>query len=133
MRVASRPRLRGRGLRRPDRPALVHQLGVADARGEVTAAGPARLQLIRSGELSRATAQTAGMIRSAAISGELTGAHSLWMGRTELPPSVNSGNHHHGQSETGVYVISGHPVFVFTDPDTGAQATLQTQPDVSVS
>jgi uncharacterized RmlC-like cupin family protein len=89
---------------------------------------PARLQLIRSGELSGATAQTSGMIRSAAISGELTGAQSLWMGRTELPPGVNSGNHHHGQSETGIYVVAGCPVFVSRDPDSGAEVRLETQP-----
>jgi len=64
--------------------------------------GPAALRLIRSGELSGATAQTSGMIRSAAISGDLTGAQSLWMGRTELPPGVTSGDHHHGRSETGI-------------------------------
>jgi uncharacterized RmlC-like cupin family protein len=91
-------------------------------------AEPARLQLIRSGELSGATAQTTGMVRSAAISGALTGAQSLWMGLTELPPGVNSGNHHHGESETGIYVVSGCPVFVFRDPDTGAEVRLETQP-----
>jgi uncharacterized RmlC-like cupin family protein len=86
------------------------------------------LRLIRPGDLSAATAQTSGMIRSAAISGELTGAQALWMGRTELPPAVISGDHHHGESETGIYVVSGHPVFVFRDPQTGEVARLETQP-----
>ena len=86
------------------------------------------LRLIRAGELSRATAQTSGMIRSAAISGDLTGAQSLWMGRTELPPGVTSGDHHHGESETGIYVASGRPVFVFRDPATGALVRLETEP-----
>ena len=89
---------------------------------------PAGLQLIRSAELSGTTAQTSGMIRSAAISGDLTGARSLWMGRTDLPPGVTSGNHHHGESETGIYVVSGCPVFVFRDPDTGDEVRLETQP-----
>jgi uncharacterized RmlC-like cupin family protein len=84
--------------------------------------------LIRSGELSGATAQTSGMIRSAAISGDLTGAQSLWMGRTELPPGVTSGNHHHGHSETGIYVVAGSPVFVYRDPATSELVSLQTQP-----
>ena len=94
------------------------------------AAGPgtAQLRLIRPGELSTATAQTSGMIRSAAISGELTGARSLWMGRTELPPGVNSGDHHHGESETGIYVVAGTPVFVCRDPATGELIRLETQP-----
>ena len=86
------------------------------------------LRLIKQGELSEATAQTSGMIRSAAISGDLTGAQALWMGRTELPPGVQSGDHHHGHSETGIYVVSGTPVFVFRDPGTGELVRLETQP-----
>jgi uncharacterized RmlC-like cupin family protein len=88
----------------------------------------AGLRLIRPGDLSGATAQTSGMIRSAAISGELTGAASLWMGRTELPPGVNSGDHHHGESETGIYVVAGTPVFVFRDPASGHAVRLEAQP-----
>jgi uncharacterized RmlC-like cupin family protein len=51
----------------------------------------AELRLIRGGDLSAATAQTAGMVRAAAISGDLVGAQSLWMGRTTLPSGVSSG------------------------------------------
>jgi uncharacterized RmlC-like cupin family protein len=65
------------------------------------------------------------MIRSAAISGELTGAQSLWMGRTELPPGVTSGDHHHGRSETGIYVVTGTPAFVYRDQITGELVRLQ--------
>jgi uncharacterized RmlC-like cupin family protein len=86
------------------------------------------LRLIRSGELSGATAQTSGMIRSAAISGDLTGAQALWMGRTELPAGVRSGDHHHGDSETGIYVVSGTPAFVYRDPASGEVARLETKP-----
>ena len=89
---------------------------------------PDALRLIRADELSGATAQTSGMIRSAAISGDLTGAQQLWMGRTQLPPGVNSGDHHHGESETGIYVVSGSPVFVFRDPVSGELVRLETQP-----
>lgn len=94
----------------------------------MSAAGPAGLRLIRPADLSGATAQTSGMIRSAAISGELTGATSLWMGRTELPPGVSSGDHHHGDSETGIYVVSGRPVFVFKDQVSGEVIELQAHP-----
>jgi uncharacterized RmlC-like cupin family protein len=86
------------------------------------------LRLIRSADLSGATAQTAGMIRSAAISGDLVGAQSLWMGRTVLPPGVSSGNHHHGESETGIYVVAGNPVFAYRDSGSGAIVRLQTEP-----
>ncbi len=84
------------------------------------------LRLIRAGSLSPDTAQTGGMIRTAAISGELVGAQSLWMGRTVVPPGTSSGDHHHGESETGIYVVSGHPVFVFRD-----QASRYTRSRVS--
>jgi uncharacterized RmlC-like cupin family protein len=93
--------------------------------------GPAssrRLRLIRGGELSGATAQTTGMIRAAAISGDLVGAQSLWMGQTTLPAGVSSGGHHHGDSETGIYVVAGQPVFVFRDPASGDLVRLDTQP-----
>lgn len=94
----------------------------------MTASSPGMLRLIRPGELSPATAQTAGMIRSAAISADLTGSRSIWMGRTELPPGVSSGSHHHGESETGIYVAVGNPVFVCRDPVTGQLVRLETGP-----
>jgi uncharacterized RmlC-like cupin family protein len=86
------------------------------------------LQLIRGSDLSAATAQTSGLVRSAAISGELTGARALWMGRTEMPPGATSGDHHHGVSETGIYVVSGTPAFVFRDQDSGELVRLATVP-----
>jgi uncharacterized RmlC-like cupin family protein len=67
------------------------------------------LRLIRAGDLSPDTAQTSGMTRAAAVSGPLTGARSLWMGSTVMAPATQSGDHHHGDSETGIYVVSGHP------------------------
>jgi uncharacterized RmlC-like cupin family protein len=91
-------------------------------------AGAGVLRLIRGADLSTATAQTSGMVRSAAISGDLTGARSLWMGRTEMGPGASSGDHHHGASETGIYVVSGTPVFVFRDAGTGKLVRLETQP-----
>ena len=86
------------------------------------------LRVIRAGELSGSTAQTGGMQRSAAISGEIVGAKALWMGRTVVLPSTSSGDHHHGESETGIYVVSGNPAFVFRDPATGELVRLETQP-----
>jgi uncharacterized RmlC-like cupin family protein len=53
------------------------------------------------------TAQTSGMRRREAISGTTVGARNLWMGQTHVPGATNSGNHHHGASETapGDYVF----------------------------
>jgi len=87
-----------------------------------------RLRLIRAGQLSGETAQTSGMTRAAAISGPLVGSRSLWMGTTVMRPGTSSGDHHHGASETGIYVVSGHPVFVFRDPGSGALTRLETAP-----
>ena len=95
---------------------------------DLAAAADGRLTLIKAADLSSATAQTAGMIRAAAISGDLVGARSLWMGRTVLPAGISSGDHHHGDSETGIYVVSGGPVFVFRDPGTGELVRLEAQP-----
>ena len=86
------------------------------------------LRLIRADSLSGDTAQTGGMIRTAAISGALVGAQALWMGRTVVLPGASSGDHHHGDSETAIYVVSGHPVFVFRDPDSGSVVRLESEP-----
>lgn len=87
-----------------------------------------RLKLIRSAELSGNTAQTEGMQRTAAISGDLVGAQSIWMGRAVSPPASSSADHHHGHSETGIYVVSGTPAFVFRDPDSGEEIRLEARP-----
>ncbi|MGH9059574.1 MAG: cupin domain-containing protein [Acidimicrobiales bacterium] len=71
-----------------------------------------------AGGLSASTAQSAGMERLEAISGVRSGAQAIWMGETHVGPDVRSADHHHGESETGIYVVSGHPVFVFLDGGT---------------
>ena len=87
-----------------------------------------KLQLIGGGGLSGDTAQSSGMQRSAAISGVLVGAGELWMGRTVMAPGGQSADHHHGESETGIYVVSGAPAFAFRDPESGEIVRLQAQP-----
>ncbi|MFC7340054.1 cupin domain-containing protein [Saccharopolyspora griseoalba] len=74
-----------------------------------------RVQLVRSRDLDRNTAQTEGMRRLAAVSGELVGSEAIWMGETHVAPATASADHHHGESETAIYVVSGNPAFVFHD------------------
>ncbi|MBY8879954.1 cupin domain-containing protein [Actinacidiphila acidipaludis] len=74
-----------------------------------------RLHHIRADALDAGTAQTEGMRRFAAVSGRTTGSEKLWMGQTHVAPSTSSSDHHHGESETAIYVVSGHPEFVFLD------------------
>jgi uncharacterized RmlC-like cupin family protein len=87
-----------------------------------------RLHHIAPGGLSADTAQTAGMRRVEAISGRTVGSRALWMGQTHVAAATASGNHHHGESETAIYVVSGHPVFVFHDAEAGAETRLETSP-----
>ena len=37
-----------------------------------------------------------------------------------------SADHHHGEAETGIYIVSGHPVFVFLED--GAERRIETGP-----
>ncbi len=78
------------------------------------------------GLLSEQTAQSTGMRRLAGISGELSGSSAIWMGESHVEPGTRSADHHHGESETGIYVVSGHPVFVFAE--NGAEVRIETSP-----
>jgi uncharacterized RmlC-like cupin family protein len=86
------------------------------------------LRHVRAADASADTAQSPGMRRFAAISGETVGSERLWMGRTHVAPQTHSADHHHGESETAIFVVSGSPEFVFLDPDTGAETRLRPEP-----
>jgi uncharacterized RmlC-like cupin family protein len=70
------------------------------------------------------------MRRVEAISGKSVGSRDLWMGETHVAPETLSENHHHGESETGIYVVRGHPEFVFLEEIDGklSERRLRTQP-----
>ena len=85
-----------------------------------------RLHHVPADACTGGTAQTAGMRRFAAISGDAVGAQALFMGRTHVAPGATSGPHHHGHSETGIYVVSGTPAFVYRDG--GREARIETRP-----
>jgi len=74
-----------------------------------------RVRHIKASEISSDTAQSEGLRRFAALSGRSVGAEKLWMGETHASPGSASDNHHHGDSETAIYVRSGNPEFVFHD------------------
>lgn len=86
--------------------------------GGDTGAAPAEasygaLRVQRGAALSSATAQTSGMTRYEAISGRTVGASKLWMGRAVAPAGLVSAPHHHGESESAIYVAAGRPSFLF--------------------
>ncbi len=74
-----------------------------------------RLHHVRAADVSDSTAQTTGMQRFAAISGATVGSEKIWMGETHVAPRTASDNHHHGESETAIFIRSGNPEFVFHD------------------
>lgn len=77
---------------------------------EETAAQSAQsrnVRIIKPHEFDANTPQTPGMQRMAAVSQALAGAQGLWAGVTVVNPQVASGIHHHGESETIIYVVSG--------------------------
>jgi uncharacterized RmlC-like cupin family protein len=79
-----------------------------------------------AGTLSGDTAQSSGMQRLEAISGRRSGSSELWMGETHVAAGARSSDHHHGHSETGIYVSAGHPVFVFAEE--GEERRVETSP-----
>jgi uncharacterized RmlC-like cupin family protein len=84
------------------------------------------LRHVPAGVLSGDTGQTPGMVRREAVSAGTVGSARIWMGQTTVAPHTDSGDHHHGDSETAIYVVSGHPVFVFAQD--GEEVRLATSP-----
>ena len=119
--------------------ATVVALGLVD-RAEVQAAGGRServtadrgehayrpLRHVRGADLSPDTGQTPGMVRAEAVSARTVGSGRIWMGRTTVGPRTASADHHHGDSETAISVVSGHPVFVFAED--GAEVRLAAEP-----
>lgn len=70
------------------------------------------LRKITPEDASSDTLQTSGMVRLAGVSASTVGATTIWMGETHMAPGMVSGAHHHGENETGIYVVAGNPVFI---------------------
>ena len=67
-------------------------------------------RVIKPDDRSPDTASGA-MTREAAISASMTGAEGVWVGHVTLPPGLRSAVHHHGESESAIYIISGRAEF----------------------
>jgi uncharacterized RmlC-like cupin family protein len=91
-----------------------------------TAAWHRPLHHTRAGELDADTTQTKGMRRFEALSARYGGTTKLWLGENHVGARMTSGDHHHGEAETGIYVVSGHPVFVFLED--GEEVRIETGP-----
>ncbi len=69
------------------------------------------VRVIRPADRSSSTAQSGGMRREAAVAPDTTGTTSLWMGVATTLPGTASAWHHHGDCETGIYVVQGRSRF----------------------
>jgi uncharacterized RmlC-like cupin family protein len=88
--------------------------------------GSAKLVHVPKSELTVPAGQSSGMQRLEAISGTSAGAAKLWMGESHVAAGTRSADHHHGESESAIFVLSGHPEFVFLED--GAERRIRTQP-----
>jgi uncharacterized RmlC-like cupin family protein len=84
------------------------------------------LHHVRAGALDADTAQTKGMRRFEALSRKHGGTDKIWLGENHVGPEMKSGDHHHGEAETGIYVVAGHPEFVFLVD--GVERRIETGP-----
>ncbi|MCX4878639.1 cupin domain-containing protein [Streptomyces sp. NBC_00847] len=60
-----------------------------------------------------ATGQSAGASRVSGVSVQHTPATKLWFGKVRNEPGYRSVTHHHGEAETGGYVLSGRARIYF--------------------
>jgi uncharacterized RmlC-like cupin family protein len=61
----------------------------------------------RKNQEDRQTAQSGGAIRISGVSRQHTPATKIWFGKVSNEPRFRSLPHHHGEAETGGYVLHG--------------------------
>jgi len=83
------------------------------------------VHVIRPNERDAGTTQTTGMRREAGISSKLTNSEGLWMGVARNDPGAVSGVHHHGESESGIYILNGRVRFRYGEK---LEHVVDTQP-----
>jgi uncharacterized RmlC-like cupin family protein len=59
------------------------------------------------------TASSGGAVRVSGVSRQHTPARRLWYGKVSNEPGFRSVSHHHGEAETGGYVLSGRARIYF--------------------
>ena len=62
----------------------------------------------KKGEEHQGPGQSSGAVRMSGVSAEHTPASRIWFGKVSNQPGFRSVPHHHGEAETGGYVLSGH-------------------------
>ena len=70
--------------------------------------------VVKPDQRSANTAQTPNMVRQAGVASDTCGSRGLWLGYVSSPPGP-SGAHHHGDAESGIYVLKGRVKMHFGD------------------
>ena len=66
-----------------------------------------RPQVTRKGHEHGNTGQSGGLKLMTGVGPQHTSASKIWFGKASNPPGFRSLPHHHGEAETGAYVLSG--------------------------
>jgi uncharacterized RmlC-like cupin family protein len=72
-----------------------------------------RIVVTRSGTESANTGQSGGLRMISGVGRQHTPATKIWFGKASNPPGFRSLPHHHGEAETGAYVLSGRARIYF--------------------
>ena len=72
-----------------------------------------RPTVTRKGAESGATAQSGGLALMTGVGPKITSATKLWFGKARNPPGFRSLPHHHGEAETGAYLLFGRARIYF--------------------
>jgi uncharacterized RmlC-like cupin family protein len=67
----------------------------------------------RAGQEDQATGQSGGALRVSGVSRAHTPATRIWFGQVSNEPGYRSLPHHHGEAETGGYVLRGNARIYF--------------------
>lgn len=62
----------------------------------------------RKNEEDQGTGQSGGAVRISGVSPQHTPATKIWYGKVSNEPGFRSLPHHHGEAETGGYLLKGH-------------------------
>lgn len=75
----------------------------------------ARPVVTRRDSLDANTGQSGDCVRRSGVSPQNTPATRIWFGQVSNEPGFRSPPHHHGEAETGGYVLRGHGRIYFGD------------------
>jgi uncharacterized RmlC-like cupin family protein len=64
--------------------------------------------LVKAGSEDRGTGQSGGAVRLTGVGTRNTPATKIWFGQVSNEPGYRSLPHHHGEAETGGFVLKGH-------------------------